>query len=81
MNDAFNARMLGEALPENERPMWTNHPTFAGVRLSERVAARDTEGAFKTLVVRRSRRADGGASLPGPDRAAFRIRRRWRIHS
>lgn len=52
MNDAFNARMLGEALPEDERPMWTNHPTFAGVRLSERVAARDTEGAFKTLVVR-----------------------------
>jgi quercetin dioxygenase-like cupin family protein len=52
MSDAFIARTLGDALPEDERPMWTNHPAFAGVRLSERVAARDTEGAFKTFVVR-----------------------------
>jgi quercetin dioxygenase-like cupin family protein len=52
MADTFIARALGEALPEDEQPVWTAHPTFAGVRLSERVAGRQTEGAFRTLVVR-----------------------------
>ncbi len=52
MTDMFLTRVLGDALPEGERPAWANHPTFAGVRLSERVAARDTDGAFRTLIVR-----------------------------
>jgi quercetin dioxygenase-like cupin family protein len=52
MTDMFLTRVLGDALPEGERPAWANHPSFPGVRLSERVGPRDTDGAFKTLVVR-----------------------------
>lgn len=52
MTVMFLANVLGDAAPEEGRPSWTNHPTFPGVRLFERVAASDTDGAFKTLVVR-----------------------------
>jgi quercetin dioxygenase-like cupin family protein len=52
MTDDLIARALGDSSPEEKRPVWANHPTFAGVRLSERVAATETDGAFKTLVVR-----------------------------
>jgi quercetin dioxygenase-like cupin family protein len=52
MTDMFLTRVLGDAAPEGQRPAWANHPAFAGVSLSERVAASDTDGAFRTLVVR-----------------------------
>jgi len=52
MTATFLAHVLGDAEPEERRPSWTNHPAFAGVRLSERAGASDTDGALKTLVVR-----------------------------
>jgi quercetin dioxygenase-like cupin family protein len=71
MTDIFLARVLGDASPEEKRPQWTNHPTFAGVRLCERVAARDTDGAFRTLIVRLA---------PGARMAAHRHRNQVEQH-
>ena len=63
MTNAFIANVLGDAGPEEERPTWADHPTFAGVRLSQRVAADQTDGAIRTLVVRLA---------PGAEMAAHR---------
>lgn len=57
MINALMANVLDDAETDENRPRWTNHPNFPGVRLSERVAAAETDGAFKTLVVRLERGA------------------------
>ena len=48
----FLERITAAHLPEQERPVFSNHPSFAGVRLATLVAGQQSGGAMKTLLVR-----------------------------
>lgn len=44
-------RLQGQDRPQAERPVWTDHASFAGVRLCRLVTGAESGGRFTTLLV------------------------------